>query len=119
VKVAVLFPDALVPFGLNVTEPGPLADQVYVRLPPSGSVAAALTSTVVPVTVDDEALAGEVTVGGEPLVTVTLAGPKSETLEAITVKGPPTVVAVNRPVPLIVPPPDTVHVNAALIAAPN
>jgi hypothetical protein len=40
-------------------------------------------------------------------------------LEAVTVNGPPSVVAVNSPVPLIVPPPDTVHVNAAPIAAPN
>jgi hypothetical protein len=65
------------------------------------------------------ALAGVATVGVELLVTVTLAVPLTAPLEAVTVNGPPTVVAVKSPVPLIVPPPDTVHVNAALITAPN
>jgi hypothetical protein len=105
-------------FGLNVT---PEPDQVYVRAPPSGSVAATLTFVVVPVTGFGLAEAAAVIVGGwfGALVTVTLAVPLRPLEDAVTVKGPPTVEAVNNPDVLIVPPPDTVHVNAVLIAAPN
>jgi hypothetical protein len=55
----------LVPFGLKVTVPGPVADHVYVRLasPPS-SAPRTLTFVVVPLTVLGDALAGVATVGG-------------------------------------------------------
>src|SRR5438552_17908189 len=53
-------------------------------------------------------------------VTVTLAVPETPPLEAVTVNGPPAEVpAVNRPVPLMVPPPLTVHAKTGLIGWPN
>jgi hypothetical protein len=48
--------------------------------------------------------------------TVTLAVPLTTPFDAVTVYGPPTVLAVNNPAVLIVPPPDTDHPYAALIA---
>ena len=63
--------------------------------------------------------AGLATVGGL-LTTLTLAVPEAPPLDARTVNGPPAEEpAVNRPVPLIDPPPLTVHEKAGLIAAPN
>ena len=47
----------------------------------------------------------------EKSVTVTPAVPFTPPLAAVTVNGPPGVVAENRPVELIVPPPDTDQVN--------
>jgi hypothetical protein len=47
----------------------------------------------------------------EKSVTVTLAVPVTPPLAAVTVKGPPGVVAVNRPVVEIDPPPLTDQVN--------
>jgi hypothetical protein len=114
VNVAVLLLEG---FGLNVTAAGP--DHVYVRVPPSGSVAAALTFTVVPVTVVVDADAGDVTVGGWFAVTVTLAVPFTDPELAVTVNGPPAVVALKSPVVLIVPPPDTDQPTVAVIAFPN
>jgi hypothetical protein len=61
VNVAVLLAPG---FGLNATDAGPVADHVYVRVPPSGSVAATLTLVVVPVTGFGVADAAEVIVGG-------------------------------------------------------
>ena len=53
-------------------------------------------------------------------VTVTLAVPETPPLEALTVNGPPAELpALNRPVPLMVPPPLTVQVKAGLIGLPN
>ena len=47
----------------------------------------------------------------EKSFTVTLAVPLTPPLAAVTVNGPPGVVAVNRPDPLIDPPPLTDQVN--------
>ena len=63
--------------------------------------------------------AGLATVGA-PFTTVTLAVPETAPLEAVTVNGPPAAdPAVNRPLPLIVPPPLTDQLKTALIEAPN
>ena len=45
------------------------------------------------------------------LVTVTLAVPLTPALDAVTVNGPPAVLALNRPELLIVPPPFTDQAN--------
>ena len=70
-------------------------------------------------TVPDESEVGPVTLKG--VVTVTLAVPFTPVLEAVTVKGPPVVVALNNPELLIVPPPFTAHVNVGcvVIGLPN
>ena len=64
-----------------------------------------------------EAVAGEtvilVSTGGA--VTVTLAVPLALALDAVTVNGPPTVLALNRPELLIVPPPLTVQANTGCV----
>src|SRR5262245_14530592 len=57
------------------------------------------------------ALFGERDVTADPGTTVTVAVPLTAPLVAVTVDGPPTVVAVNTPLELIVPPPDTDHVT--------
>src|SRR4051812_36582868 len=57
-----------------------------------------------------------------PLVTTKLAVPVLPPPDAVTVNGPPTIApAVNRPVPLIVPPPLTLQLNVGWlpIGSPN
>jgi hypothetical protein len=51
--------------------------------------------------------------------TVTLAVAVLLLLVAVTVKGPPTVVAVKRPLGLMVPPPLTLQVGETAIVPPN
>src|SRR3954447_22376502 len=58
------------------------------------------------------AAAGVATVGGWlAAVTVTWAVPLTALLVAVTVKGPPTVVAVKSPLALMVPPPETIQLK--------
>ena len=96
---------------------------------PASSAPSTVSAAVVEVTVAGVvplAFAAVATVGAALVeVTVTLAVPDFVTAEtvadAVTVKGPPAVVAVKTPLELIVPPPATVHENVGAVVkfAPN
>src|SRR4029079_14647136 len=96
--------------------PPPLTDQLKVGCGlmtlPNWSRPVALNCWVPPTwTEADAGLTLIVVRTGVAAVTVTLAVLLTPPLAAVTVNGPPGVVAENNPVPSMVPPPFTDHVN--------
>ena len=119
VKVAVVLLAAALPLALSETEAGgvPVVVQVKVRAWPWGSEPATLRLVVVPVTGLGVALAGVVTTGGWPAVTVTVAVPVMLLIFDLTVAEPvPEEGALYRPLLLIEPGPVAVQVKVGWLA---